>query len=317
MGTWYETDFLSHLHIEEGENAVMILLKQRNQYCHESHACSNVYDKYDVFGLPIHGKYNGIGGLTDIKDKKHIVEFLNAKKLVYQIDKSSSFPIYLKETEDNFKDFFSHLVHEEIYTSRKELITRILINEELYDLLINDYKARIDKYNMDGYTYEQIFDVRCNNFLESIPEKIKKAKIYDDQKTQEECYFEGYSIPCFDDDLKDFHSICVSSSIQKDDVISYLLERAYKEKESKDIYLRYIKEIVFFYYVIDSMRSGYLCVSGIGSEMREMYLQKLLAEYILKRCNEYVAEYRKENTESVTDKDILYDEVSEIMWLRI
>jgi len=30
MGTWYETDFLSHLHIEEGENAVMIQIFYRN-----------------------------------------------------------------------------------------------------------------------------------------------------------------------------------------------------------------------------------------------------------------------------------------------
>jgi hypothetical protein len=134
--------------------------------------------------------------------------------------------------------------------------------------------------------------------------------------SREEQYFHGLAVPNFSNTLEEFHSAWLSDFMKNDDIVKYLLEQMYKNEALRETYLEYLKELVFFNYVLESMRSGYLVTSGTGGELREMLLQKLLAEYILTRCNEYVTNWREESIDDLTDEQILSDEVTDILWLR-
>lgn len=328
MGDWYETDFLSHLHIEGGEPVVMILMRQKQHSRHKSHACCNPYDKYEAFGLPVHGKYNEYGSVTDIKNTADIIKYLNTTDLHRQLRMHG-----LKDqekvevSEENLEDFLESVGQEDVYSENGELITRMFINERLYNLLIDNYKSRASR--RDNCTYEELFDRKCMRFLESIPEAIKNTHVYQpmriqmppgltgpDDLSREEQYFHGLAQPDFSGTLEEFHSVWLSDFMKHDDIVRYLLEQMYKHEDVRETYLGYLKELVFFQYVLESMRSGYLVTSGTGGALREMLLQKILAEYILTRCNEYVADWREENIDDGTDDQILSDEVTGILWLR-
>lgn len=312
MGDWYETDFLSHLHIEGKEPVVMILMRQNQNSYHKSHACCNSYSKYEAFGLPIHGKYNEYGSVTDIKNTDDIIKYLNTIELYNSDDEDRE---KIKVSEENLEDFLENVGQEEVYSEYGELITRMFINERLYNLLIDNYKSRTREDNGHINTYEKLFERKCMRFLKSIPEDIENARIFGDEPRTEQ-YFHGLAVPNFSNKLEEFHSAWLSDFMRNDDIIKYLLEQMYKNEDVRETYLEYLKELVFFQYVLDSMRSGYLVISGTGGDIREMLLQKLLAEYILTRCNEYVTNWREENIDDLTDEQILSDEVTDILWLR-
>lgn len=321
MDDWYESDFLSHLHIESKEPVVMILMRQETHSYHKSHACCNSYDKYEAFGLPIHGKYNDYGSVIDIKNADDIIKYLNTTELYNSDDENRE---KIKVSEETLEDFLESVGQEEIYSEHGELITRMFINERLYNLLIDNYKSRTREDNGHINTYEKLFDRKCMRFLQSIPEAIENARIFQstcqttlsNNMSREEQYFHGLAVPSFDNKLEEFHSAWLSNFMRHDDIVRYLLEQMYKNEGVRETYLEYLKELVFFQYVLDSMRSGYLVTSGTGRDLREMLLQKLLAEYILTRCNEYVTNWREENIDDLTDEQILSDEVADILWLR-
>ncbi len=322
MGDWYETDFLSHLHIEGGEPVVMILMRQQQYSRHKSHACCNPYDKYEAFGLPIHGKYNEYGSVTDIKNTDDIIKYLNTVELYdSEYEDEDEERKKIKVSEENLEDFLESVCQEDIYSEQGELITRMFINERLYNLLIDNYKSRASR--RDNCTYEELFDRKCMHFLESIPEAIKNTHVCQSRVqttepdlSREEQYFRGLAYPNFSNTLEEFHSAWLSDFMKRDDIVRYLLEQMYRDEAVKETYLGYLKELVFFQYVLESMRSGYLVTSGTGGDLREMLLQKILAEYILTRCNEYVKNWREESIDDSTDNQILSDEVTAILWLR-
>lgn len=320
MGDWYETDFLSHLHIEKNERVVMILLTERKHAYHKSHACCNIFDKYEVLGLPIHGRYNERGGLTAIKNVADVVNYLKTVNLQYgrmsnTMKVEGRKPEKVKVTQKNLGKLLMDITQEEVYTQDNEIVTRMFINERLYNILIDNYKARTDEYNGHINTYEKLFERKCKRFIKSIPESIEQAKTFGDMPREEQ-YFYGLAVPNFRDKLEDFRSAWLSDFMKYEDVVKYLLEQMYHNEESYDKNLEYLKELVFFSYVLESMRSGYLVTSGSGGDMREMLLQKLLAEYIITRCEEYVTDWRKESRDKLTDEQILSDEVSDILMLR-
>lgn len=312
MGCWYETDFLSHLHIEKDEDIVMILVRQKNSSRHKVGKCCNPYDICEPFGLPVHGKYDETGAVTEVKNVDDVLDFLNQFK--YEVDEHSADALSFPFTNENLADFLYAVSVEDISVN-KELISCMYINERLYNILIDDYKNRTRTNDGHTYTYEKLLENCCDRFLDGIKSGIESsisAGCFKDM-APEECFFR-YD---FRDYFNDFPGLRISDFVSNKDIIRYLMERVYKDKKFKTKYIEYVKEVIIFNWVLESMRSGYLCVSGSGGNTREMKLQKLLAEYILTRCDEEVARYREENIcdESDTDDRILSDAITDVLWL--
>lgn len=253
MGCWKETCFLSNLPINETNDIYLLVIATREP--------EFIDEQYDIdalgslFLFPIEGKYDGVGGIYDIKTKDILYDFISKFEYIDSEEKPyvpSSIEDFLENlndivlTEKNNKIYFSKLfVHKKLYD---EIIASMLKRKKSTEELSNI----LDKYIVEKINFIKDREKDITNLSKSVPEaKNTFSSLYSLDKQLN--YKRNYYYPS---------------------LIDYIGTQA-------DEYIDDIKNIIALYYALNRLRKGFFCNIGLGSSCEETHLQRIIAKWIL------------------------------------
>lgn len=294
MGSWYETCGISNLPICDGDEIVAIILQQA-PYMHGGETCY-ISDNLVPASFVFSGTYGDYGRLEGYSDET-LKLLLNRE----YFEKTENGFIAIKY--DDIDDFLKDAFHEDVYvkvryndytdgvkspknTYRYVPLTTMFIHKGLYDHLMDSFKSR-KIYGKNNETWESSLKNNLKIRLEQFSESKQKGgtflKLSDFWRLSNTLGFV----------VADFFADCVYN----------------KNTLSEDVLFEKLVEMKTLEMILCYMRSGYLTYSGKGSQAREMYLHKLMAEWILKFYNEKLQENLEEMDEDSTELDIMAETI--------
>ena len=295
MGCWNGTCEISKLPILAGDEMVTIMLISTGAKPEGITFYS--HDKFVPFGYPVIGKYNNYGSTEEVENEDVNMKFLQKQK-IYKAKRTDENTIeYEKYEVSDFSTFISDLMtddeplyvkHKNYYGEYKEL-NYITIHKKLYEDLISEIIQRKTCIN-DEKTYG-----------EKIIEKIQKA--FADKK---ERLLKDKEMEKFFSKISPISTeLGFIDSINPHMTYDYIIDELFEKWDEEN--LNYLLNIIALDTALSFMRSGYLVTTGLGSQCMEMYLQRIVAQFIFSYTDNYKKEYLDEN---IVDED--FDE-SEIL----
>lgn len=294
MGCWNETCYVSKLPIYSGEEVVLILLRKNDVSHEELPHTSYVYEKYVPFGLPIYGKYDDYGNIEEITNADDVIEYLKDMEIT---DNKGDDVDMESLTSENLTEFTGNVLRGR-YLLKEELgkdtpLFGMMVKKALYDRLLNHYKNR--KCYKEEVTYEE--HIR-DEITSKIDEIIKEYEDVEKEGTKE--FLQEMAL--------DRIYIARITGIDKyNDIIPVLRNKFFKEKDTKA--LDYLIDIIFFKLCLQALRMGYYCISGAGSQSREMLIHREVANFILEETEKAVKEYKENNDDDATYQEILSEKL--------
>lgn len=266
MGYWNATCMASDLPICHNDDVCLTILAPTIEVDREGPACYPD-DRYVAVGFPIIGKYDEYGGIEDYNVPDWHVDFF---KRVYKYWTKNSKLVdgkWVEEFEkyeiEDFEEFVRDIVHGDVYinvpTLGKKKLAAVLVHKELYRRLIYDIAVRIPQEK--EHTYCQLHEAKIRASI----------KYYEQEKAN-------------GDILIRFHDVYMQQ--QKYRNLSTMAD-IYLETKNDDI----IHGLINYRMWLEVMmlgRKSYCCASGCGSQDVELKLHKIIAEFILERCNKEV-----------------------------
>ena len=261
MGYWNETCNISKLPIFEGEEIVVILLREFNKAKESSPRTAYPTDKYTPLGFPSYGAYNDYGSIKNISNYEKVLEYLNTLKITHKNErKGIEEEFSLENSEEKLEEFMDivlngnndFLKNDCMYIG-KDKIRGMMIKRSLYDRLL---------------TFCENDETR-----ERITKELEKHRPY---------LFSYYN-------KMDIESIWFNTNSQIHlksggdeswEIIPYLVYKYFKEGDKEDF--DYLIDIIFFYNCLEDLRMGYFSITG--GQSYSVYLHKELARYMLEEC---------------------------------
>ena len=266
MGCWNETCMVSHLPIFENDKVAMMLIIPRFSDDGPVSITAEYDDAWMQLGFPFIGKYDEYGGIKNVeKNRMNKQFFKNCVNLYYVDDAKQGLREYKFESSEQF---CADIVNGELYVKGEDdefaQIEYGLIHHDLYVDLILEIGSRIP-YPTDT-TYATCL-------------KEKMSKISESYRRNANLYPTGQISALFD----------VSS---KYDPLEFFL----RHNASHDTIVELI-EFLIWKQVMTKLRKGYFSLCGRGSQSSEMYLHKMVAEFVLRKCEERIEENKKSMAE--------------------
>lgn len=193
---------------------------------------------------------------------------------------------------DNLLDFFNKKYNmdfknveeciEFVADGENELFF-FMVKEELFNILIDEIGNR--KPYKNKLTYRQLQLYKLKNWQKL---KIKLNKI---------------------DKKSNYNKYCKIHSKIMQIEHSYFLKLSTLPFINKNYYIDHILEFILFMKVIDESRKSFVPQNGFGSQSGEMYLQKLIGEYIVKEEKSYVYQHyvESDSINSIEEKSEWYE----------
>ena len=284
MGCWNTTCYVSKLPIYYREPVVMILVRETHSY-EDYHLAPHTFhatDKYVPFGYPIYGKYDDYGGIEDIENEDEILEYLNTVE-VYKSRKKK-----VDITKKNLNDVLNKIAHEEYFTFDKLHLEALFVRRDLYHILIKEMSSR-----------------RIYGKNETIAHQMKRLlkkeldKLHEEISSNDDEYFTSWRVS-----RTTTGTIARISLIDMAwDISPYIKLKLFNKFNDDD--MNRLTEIIMFRNVLDSLRMGYFCISGDGSQSCEMYLHTLVAKYILNYASKSFKEAQDDSNEKMDKREYL------------
>ena len=294
MGCWYSTCFMSHLPLMPGDDIAIFILAPNYPDEKDGLACYPA-ERYMPLGFPIFAEYDDDVQVCNIREineytTRYLHEFapVYVKKgstLIHHTDVDIEVPSFKEYEWDDIEDFIRSVIYQELYVDdrngKKKKLEHVMVHTGLYNALLNNMSNRIP--------YGQT-ETLCNLYYAKVLRTIEWLKKEDDwiKKVEMEC---GKPIPRFARFSDKIHLETFNRWNSLDKIVNYYLE-------TEDDYI--IDELVrhiMWAFVMNYSRYGYHCVSGGGSQCQEMMLQKIIAEFIVMKCNEREAEAAEDAVE--------------------
>ena len=307
MGSWNETCYLSHLQILDNDNVKVMLVVQNKP---DVRTCY-IADSYVPLCLPFSGKYNEYGTLNDIIISDYTVEFLSKLKMTIIEKDEESKEI---ETKYQFVDIYTLLKdlerEKDIYVykydnSGKSKLTYIYYHEELYNILVEDFKTR----EVYGHN-ETYYELLCQKY-----EKVKNMIL----RYLELKKIEDKNDDAFDEIFKLTDDI--RNNLYSDNGYNYkfpfwcLMKKVLTEDNIDDFIKEYM-DYILFNKSLSKGRYGYYCISGAGGQDREVRVQRLIAKFILEFSErKYDYEEEEDEQEEEYDDEHIYSQNETIFWI--
>lgn len=277
MGTWNGTCGISQMPIHEGDDVVMIFL-ENDEYMETGTGGFTYSDSlYKPISLPIKGKYNGVGMIEPIRKNNSIMAF--------------------NEVDNYFNgivNYFNEYVFRNRFTGKMDL------NINPQELEIKTIEELVDKVywgNLLGIGYELIH----LEVYDSLIEEIGLRLIYDYEKgeyvTQRDMYH--HLLKTIVENTR--ASIGVGNEVI-DNVMKGRLDY-YKNRDNLKTVQEDFLELWLLINSKEATRKLWSPQCGAGSGNDEHYMQKLIAEFIIKRDRKLHEEYERDNTNYEDMKD--------------
>lgn len=284
MGTFNGTCYLSHLPIAHNEEVILIpLIKTLDA---EENNCCYATDNYMPFGLPICGHYNEYGGLENPHTIESNLVFYRQFNYYKYIDDMAHPNSFCKMSQyEDVEDFVNEILcsHHKMYVQlpekngEKVRIHWIMVHKKLYDALIAEIGQR-PVYGADA-TYRNLLSLKYNGILKMYRDSINN--VVNKNAENQDAHIEKLI-----GELKDRIVQCIAYDIVSDLIVGgdfehwkYFAELLLSEN-SEDV-LNALIDRTLLTMALSIMRNGYHCVSGWGSQGNEMYLQKVVADFII------------------------------------
>ena len=266
MGYWNATCMASDLPICHNDEVYLIVLAPTIEVDKQGPACYPD-DRYVAVGFPILGKYDEYGGIEDYTVPYWQEEFF---KRVYKYWSKKTSLVdgkWVEEYEryqmEDFETFIRDIVHRDVYIDvpmhGKKQLAAVLTHKDLYTRLVAEIAVRVPQGNEECFCH------------------LHERKIRRAMAEYAEAKADG-------DILTRFHDIYLQQTKYRN--LSTMAD-IYLETKENDI----IHGLINYRMWLEVMmlgRKSYCCASGCGSQDVELKLHKIIAEFILERCEREV-----------------------------
>ena len=309
MGCWNQTCSLTNLPITCGDSIVLIPLVQNHDFALPG-LTYYANDNYEIFGMPIFGRYDDYGGITDIVTCQTSINFLKETEMFLRnYDKYSDIDVNERVPfdENNLEKFLNDYICEEMlyiknnttYDSTERNLNMMMIHRELYHKLIAEIGSLIP-YKQTK-TLREFWRERIVNTLNIVKEKQKEWEEYDDLT-----FFNKHVLP------KEFQKCCYIDLCTVDVTYQYMMKSLYNEFD-EGILEEFI-DMLLFKYVLTRLRKGYLATSGAGSQAEDYYFHKIVSEWTLDFINQKYEE--KKSYLDLNEPDYEQSVLADTVWWR-
>ena len=182
MGCWNQTCSLTTLPITYGDEIVLIPLVE-NYNNPIAGLTYYVNDNYEVFGLPIYGKYNDYGGIEDVNTHPSNIKFYTESQLFeYKTNRNHEDADLVEFNKENLDDFFSNYICEEVtytnYNHKCKNLSFMMVHKGLYNKLIEEM-GNVIPYKQEK-TLRELHCKRIKNTIQEIKDKQKEFEEFDE-----------------------------------------------------------------------------------------------------------------------------------------
>ena len=280
MGCWNETCLMSNLPIMAGEKVAMMLLS--NRFADVNYGPTGVLTEHDdvwaPICFPIIGEYDDYGGIENVKETEFHDKYFKSYVPFYTYDYRNN--TYTKYEYTTFQEFCDSVTREGLYVkSYKDesyvFVEHAFIHYELYENLYFEVGSR-KPYGKD-MPYAECVRRKIKKSLEKYFSLNEERRQYETFLRFYDPYSTGYYNP-----------------------LNYVVKQT-KECPGEEIIEEMVRYIVWKQ-VMTKARQGYFSICGRGSQCREMYLHKIIADFITKYCEKYIEKHKESCTKEYENK---------------
>ena len=287
MGSFLGTCYLSHLPISYGERVVIIpVIKVHDTEIHN--ACYPT-DNYVPFGLHIRGTYNEYGGIENPETIEQNIFFFQSFDYFRKENDITKVNVFTPlEKTDDFEEFVNNLLcsYKEIYVDikrdNKYVKTRIdwlMIHEALFDNVLMEI-GQMCPVGAGNEPYCLLLETRYRGILDMYRKSLLRCN-----EAAENSKDDRQVTALVERFLKNTTQ-CIAYDIVGDMMIGadfphwqYWAEVLLMAKDYSELLLFFIDRTMFTM-ALGTMRNGYHCNSGAGSNEYELKLPLVIADFV-------------------------------------
>jgi hypothetical protein len=288
-----------------GDDVAIFILAPK---CPEEHPGMTCYpnDRYEPIGFPIFAEYDDDMRVRNVREiNEYMNRYLHEFATVYEKQGSvmvndEELPNFVEYEWSDTEDFVRDVAHGQLWVNcidgKKRRLEHVMVHTGLYNMLLQNISSRIPYGKTESYEalmYAKVIKVM---------EWLKK----DDELTIKMKLKHGIDVPSLRRFSDKIHVDSFSYWNSMDKMAKYYLET--EDGCVLDDIVRYIMWATIMNY----SRYGYHCISGGGSQCQEMMLQKIIAEFVIEKCNERELEAKEDRVEDEVGDEI--DVLSETLY---
>lgn len=268
MGYWNETCFMSNLPICYGDKvALFVLAPASRQVLGEAYYPS---DNFVALGFPIIGTYDDYGGIEKVSINPYMERYLASFKMFRKQTGTSGEDEYVDYHYKSVKEFLDALTSNQLFVNtalpvKKSSMSYVMIHYELYQSLLMDMANR--KPYGDSQTLKELHRVGIVQALKQMYDEVQDF---------------GSNLGFTAFNLSDYYHYSQDNRWKSMDKMA----KYYLEFCSDDELIDEIVDFILWHMVMLYSRKGYHCYSGAGSQSAEYKIHKLIATFILEKCEE-------------------------------
>lgn len=291
MGCWNETCGLTNLPIRYKDRVKLLIVVRK-----ESRG-NNVYYNDDAvpFLLPCEGDYNDYGSIENISISQNSIKVLESSEIFYF--KNNNYEPYTFNIENFFKDVERGNLYIK-HIGKYQKLGYLMYHKDAYDLVVKEMSNRIP-YGQE----DTMYNLQKNILYKKLKRKQEYIALQQDYLRFKDEETEAKFLSMFDCmDAIYGHSYLGHKMTDKYDSII--------TEETTNNYIESLTEAIMFFNALDFLRKSFYGQSGKGSQHYEMYIHKLLAEWVI----EYYNQRQQEDLEECDEDTEPSDYKEDIFW---
>ena len=290
MGCWYSTCFMSNLPILSGDDIAIFVLAPNYPDIKDGLTCYPT-ERYVPVGFPIFAEYDDDVQVRNVREineynKRYLHEFAPVYTKTYsKEDYKHKNPNFIPYNWDDMEQFLQNIIHGQLYVDdrngQKKQLEHVMVHTQLYLALIKNMSERIPYGAND--TLENLMYAKVIKAIEWIKEENLWQKSIKTKYGVDPPGLRRFSDQIHIDSLTRWKTLDTMAQYYVDEGDGYLLDE--------------IVRSMIWSFVMNYSRKGYHCISGGGSQSQEMELQRVIAEFVIERCQTREVELRQEAEE--------------------
>lgn len=302
MGCWNATCNVSKLPIFLGDEIVVIPLIAVT----DSMAANTCYatDNFVPFSFPIAGKYNDYGGIEDAVITEENDMLIRSYEF-YKSDGDGTEP-YKVEIGDDMEKFISEeLCGNDTYYIKTNnfsnfhnglaLVSVFFVHKKLYDILIREIGDRVP-YNQSE-CYRDLLKKKFENQISLCRKNIETINEIQGKNHITSTFANEWKYASFGE----FSALAVSIFCREEILTPCrehwkLLAEKCVNSPNEEI-INWAVDKVLFIRALASLRMGFHCDSGAGSQSCEMHIHYVLSNYVIEHIRDYAKKEQKYSTD--------------------